>query len=69
MGDPLCGAFAEPFIGKILDLNWHGLKVHGVRVFSVHAYQLGLSVLIGYLLLALMCCYFITEKPFEAQKS
>lgn len=62
MGDPLCGAFAEPFIGKILDLHWAGLSVDHVRIFSVHAYQLGLSVLPGYLLLALLCCCCIKEK-------
>ncbi len=62
MGDPLCGALAEPLIGKILDLHWDGLKVDDVRIFSVHAYQLGLSVLVGYLLVALICCFFIKEK-------
>jgi MFS family permease len=61
MGDPICGAFAEPLIGKILDLHWGGLYVNGARAFSIHAYHLGLSVLIGYLILALLCCYFIKE--------
>lgn len=62
MGDPLCGAIAEPLIGKILDLNWQGHIVNNTRVFSVHAYQLGLSVLTVYFLLAIICCYFIKEK-------
>lgn len=62
MGDPLCGAIADPLVGKILDLNWQGITVNNARIFSVHAFQLALSVLIGYLLLALLCCYFIKEK-------
>lgn len=62
MGDPLCGAIAEPLIGKILDLHWQGVTIDNVRIFSIHAYHLGLSVLSIYLLLALLCCYFINER-------
>ncbi len=62
MGDPLCGSFAEPMIGEILDLNWSGELINNTRVFSTHAYHLGLSVLLGYALLALLCCLFIKDK-------
>jgi len=62
MGDPLCGSFAEPMIGKILDLNWSGELINNTRVFSIHAYHLGLSVLLGYALLAVICCLFIKDK-------
>ena len=64
MGDPICGALAEPLIGKILDAHWLGQFTHGARVFSVHAYHLGLSVLIGYLVLALLCGCFIKETVY-----
>lgn len=62
MGDPLCGGIAEPLIGKILDLHWNGQLVNNARVFSVHAYHLGLSMLSIYFILALICCAFIKEK-------
>lgn len=62
MGDPLCGGIAEPLIGKILDLHWTGQMVNNVRVFSVHAYQLGLSILTLYLILALICCLLVKAK-------
>lgn len=65
MGDPLCGAIAEPLIGKILDLNWHGAMVDDVRIFSVHAYHMGLSVLNLYFILALICCLFIKEEKSD----
>jgi MFS family permease len=61
MGDPLCGGIAEPLIGKILDLHWNGQLVDNARVFSVHAYHLGLSTLSIYFILALICCAFIKE--------
>lgn len=61
IGDPFCGALADPLIGKILDLHFEGHSINQVKFFSVHAYQLGLSVLTFYLLLAILCCYFINE--------
>lgn len=61
MSDPLCGGVTEPLIGKILDVQWQGEMVDQVRVFSVTAYQWGLSVLVLLLFLALVCCYFINE--------
>lgn len=61
MGDPLFGGIAEPLIGKILDSHWDGTEIDHVRIFSTHAYQLGLSVLVAYLICALACCFFIKE--------
>ncbi len=63
MGDPLCGALADPIVGKILDLNWHGRTLNHVHVFSLNAYHKALSLVIIYLLLAVLCCLFINEKP------
>ena len=62
MGDPIFGALAEPLIGKILDLYWDGKLIQGGRVFSLEAYHLGLSVLVGYMVLALLSGYFIKEE-------
>jgi len=41
----LGGMIFQPLIGLFLDLLWHGHAVAGVHVFSVHAYQMALSVL------------------------
>jgi len=62
MGDPLCGGISYPLVGKILDMNWDGLMVNHVRVFSAHAYQLGLSILPVYIFVSIVCCFFINEK-------
>lgn len=61
MGDPLCGAIADPLIGKVLDLNWHGKITDGVRIFDLSAYHAALSLVVVYLLLAVFCCFFIRE--------
>lgn len=61
MGDPLCGAIADPLVGKVLDLNWHGDMINGARVFDIHAYHVALSLVIVYLLLAIFCSFFIRE--------
>ena len=61
MGDPLCGAIADPLVGKILDMHWHGKMVHDARVFDVSAFHAAFSVIITYLILAVLCCFFIKE--------
>jgi len=66
MGDPLFGGIAEPLIGKILDFQWDGTEIDHVRIFTTHAYQLGLSVLVAYVALALICCFFIKENNTPA---
>jgi MFS family permease len=62
MGEPLCGAVADPLVGKLLDLHWQGQMQAGARVYSAHAYHVGLSVLMVYLGLALLCACFVKER-------
>lgn len=69
MGDPISGAMAEPLIGKLLDLSWDGRMLDGVRVFSADAFRTGLSVLIVYLLIALVCCFLIRETVSDGKAS
>lgn len=61
MFDSICEAVSEPFIGKLLDIGWHGETIDGARVFSVHDYHLALSVLPLYLSIALILLFFIKE--------
>lgn len=43
--DPIMTSIAEPGIGKLLDVMWDGTMVNGMRYFSMHNYQLALSIL------------------------
>ncbi len=60
-GDNLFESITEPFIGKLLDLNWHGQMMDGIHYFSVDAYQLAFLPLPIYFALALGLLYFIKE--------
>jgi len=60
--DAVLDAVTEPAIGKLLDMTWHGKIVNGVHYFSLHDYQLALSVLPIYLLLATGLLLFIKDK-------
>lgn len=59
--DSICEAVTEPFIGKLLDFGWTGQLQDGARVFSLHDYHLGLSILPIYLALAFLLLFFINE--------
>ncbi|MEM9243645.1 MAG: MFS transporter [Pseudomonadota bacterium] len=59
--DAILGAVSDPFVGKLLDLGWHGKMVNGARIFSVHSYKLALLTIPVYLLLALVVLYFVKE--------
>jgi sugar phosphate permease len=65
--DSLCEAVTEPFVGRLLDLSWTGSLREGVRVFSLHDYRLGLSVLPIYLATALVLLFFIRETHCKQQ--
>jgi len=45
MFNALCGAIAEPLIGKLLDLGWHGKILDGAPYFSVKNYHVALIIL------------------------
>jgi len=59
--DSICEALTEPLIGKVLDLGWDGTLVDGARIFSIHNYHIGLSILSVYLILSLGILVFIRE--------
>jgi MFS family permease len=59
--DSICEAITEPFIGKLLDLNWSGTYENGARSFTLHDYHLGLTALVIYLALSLVLMIFIKE--------
>ncbi len=59
--DSVCEAVTEPFIGKLLDINWSGAYENGARSFALHDYHLGLSALVIYLALSVVLMFFIKE--------
>lgn len=61
--EPIIDAFTEPTIGKLLDLQWHGQIVNGFHYFSANAYEIALSLLPVYLILAaILMFFFIKDK-------
>ena len=60
--------FAQPFIGYVLDRFWSGDIDNGVRLYSLHAYHVGLLILPLGILISLIILPFIKEtycEPFE----
>lgn len=54
-GDALFGSITEPFIGKILDINWNGEIINGVHHFTASNFKYAFSFLPIYLVGALIC--------------
>lgn len=59
--DSVCEAVTEPIVGIILDGTWNGKLNQHLHVFTTMGYQISLSVLIIYLLIALLILRFINE--------
>lgn len=56
------GAIFQPLVGKLLDMNWSGGMLHGVRVYDFHAYQIALSVVpLCFLISLIMSMFFVKE--------
>ena len=59
--DSICEAITEPFIGKLLDISWHGTLQQGSRLFSISDYHMALMVLPIYFIMALLLLIGIRE--------
>jgi len=58
----LSGVMLQPFIGKLLDMNFHGTIVNGMRIYQLHNYLIAFSVLpICFLIATIMGMFFIKE--------
>ena len=55
------GSVFQPVVGKILDIEWTGVLVHGARVYSSQAYQTALIVLPIGMLLAFLITFLVRE--------
>lgn len=63
MMNMLGGAFGQPFIGKLLDLNWDGKLVNGVRIYSSHDFHVSLLLLPICLAIAFIILLFVKIPP------
>ncbi|MGD9108981.1 MAG: MFS transporter [Gammaproteobacteria bacterium] len=62
----LSGVILQPFIGKLLDMNFHGTIINGVRIYQVHNYHIAFIALPACFLIAvLMSTIFIKETNCE----
>ena len=65
-GDAIFGGFTEPLVGKLLDMQWHGVMRHGVPYFDVTAYHNAFLLLPIYLAIAAGLVFFVKETYCES---
>lgn len=51
----------QPIVGNILDHYWTGDLVDGVRTYSLRAYELGFTPMIGWMFLSVILLFFTKE--------
>jgi MFS family permease len=61
MGVMMGPMLLQPVVGKILDINWTGGMVDGVRVYPVEAYEYGFIPMIGWVCLSVVLLFFTKE--------
>ena len=61
MGVMMGPMLLQPIVGLILDKNWAGQLVDGVRGYSLEAYKIGFIPMIGWVLLS-FCLLFFTQE-------
>lgn len=61
MFNALCGAIAEPLIGKLLDRGWQGKILYGTHVFSKTDYRIALIILPIGMVIAISLLLFTKE--------
>jgi len=61
MGNMLGGMIMQPAVGWVLDRYWDGTLEGGVRVYSFAAYRAGFSLMLAWLLLAIVLVAFTRE--------
>jgi MFS family permease len=61
MGVMMGPMILQPTVGWILDNNWEGTAVAGVRVYQLAAYQAGFSLMLAWLALGFVLLFFTRE--------
>src|SRR3989339_930967 len=64
------GAFLQPLIGKLLDLNWYGTFLGRIPIYNLHAYHIALFILpVCFLIAILITVFFIKETYCKSMKN
>ena len=61
MGIMIGPMILQPVVGKVLDANWAGEMVNGVRLYSLSAYRYGFTLMMGWVLLSTIILFFTKE--------
>jgi MFS family permease len=61
MGVMMGPMILQPVVGWILDQNWQGTAVDGVRLYPLAAYQAGFSLMLAWLALGFVLLFFTRE--------
>lgn len=61
MASILIAAALQPIVGSILDANWDGATVDGVKIYSTDAYHVAMTSLPICLLLSVFACLLVKE--------
>jgi MFS family permease len=61
IGNMIGPTLLQPVIGWVLDKNWSGQVSNGVHIYTVHAYQLGFLLMVGWLVLSSVLLSFTQE--------
>lgn len=63
-----CGMIFQPLIGRLLDLNWDGVKVNNIPVYSTTDYRYALFSIPIAMFVALMLMLFMKETHAEVKE-
>jgi len=61
MGVMMGPMLLQPVVGRILDNNWTGQMVNGVRVYSLDAYEVGFIPMMAWIILSVLLLFFTKE--------
>ena len=61
MGTMMGPMILQPAVGWVLDREWKGEMLHGVKVYGLHAYQIGFSLMIVWALFGFVLLLFTKE--------
>jgi MFS family permease len=61
MGVMMGPTLLQPVVGRILDHNWTGQMINGVRVYPLEAYEYGFIPMMGWIILSVLLLFFTKE--------
>lgn len=51
----------QPLVGYLMSIEWGGKVSHGVMIYSIHAYDVGLLVLVVGFVISILCAFLMRE--------